>query len=249
MRAIRPLFTPLLLIALLLPGLATAQEPAGHATAVAGEVTVFDAAGTDIRTLQRGDAIYVGDTVATAADGRVRLAFTDGGSMTLRPGTRLLIESYQYNNEPETDNQATRLLRGGLRAVTGAIGEGRHESYTLETPVATMGIRGTDFLARFCQGDCVDLQQIGIDPPLDGLYTHTHIGTTLVGALLVPAGQSSFTDMTGLSQLLPLPPAILLQDPELEGGGVEQPDEVDQPDMETFDIPAQEHGTRYLDCR
>ena len=256
----------------LLPLTVAANEPAGHVTALAGEVTASADDGV-VRALQRGDAIHVGETVATGANSRARLTFTDGGSVTLRPASRLLVEAYHYSGDPESDTQATRLLRGGLRAVTGAIGEGRHESYTLETPLATMGIRGTDFRLRHCQGDCLDLQNIGVEPPLDGLYTQTLVGITQVGQLPVPAGQSSFTDMTGLSMLLPVPPPILQLDPGLgddafteseegEAGTIDPQPGAGDPEateteptadadaaLEEFDIPAQSHGPRYLDCR
>ena len=50
-----------------------------------------------------------------------------------------------------------RLLKGGFRAVSGLIGHTRREDYAVQTPVATIGIRGTDYEVRMCSGDCGDV--------------------------------------------------------------------------------------------
>src|SRR5262245_18006356 len=55
-----------------------------------------------------------------------------------------------------------RLLRGEFRTVTGLIGKGSGDAYSVVTPVATIGIRGTDYSAAYCEGDCGDTP--------DGLY-------------------------------------------------------------------------------
>ncbi|MDB5985474.1 MAG: hypothetical protein JWR16_527 [Nevskia sp.] len=55
------------------------------------------------------------------------------------------------------------LLKGGFRAVSGAIGKVKHEDYEVATPVATIGIRGTDYLAVLCDANCAH------DPIIDPL--------------------------------------------------------------------------------
>ena len=42
------------------------------------------------------------------------------------------------------------LLKGGFRTVSGLIGKINHEDYSVATPVATIGIRGTDYLTVLC---------------------------------------------------------------------------------------------------
>jgi hypothetical protein len=49
-----------------------------------------------------------------------------------------------------------RLLKGGFRAVSGLIGRVNHDDYEVATPVATIGIRGTDYIAVICEGTCVN---------------------------------------------------------------------------------------------
>lgn len=178
----------LFLAALLLAQAVTAAEPAaisaGDITLLTGRATAAGESG-EIRPLAKGDMVYAGEMINTGPNSYLNIKFTDGGRVLLRPNTRFQIEEYAYADavpgesesggsaaspnvdaEPE-GNALFRLLKGGFRAVTGMIGKKNRDNYNVRTPVATIGIRGTDFEARFCQGDCLD-----IDPaPRDGLYT------------------------------------------------------------------------------
>src|SRR5690606_19192386 len=114
----------------------------------------------------------------------------------------------------EEGNALFRLLKGGFRAVTGLIGKENRDNYRVRTPVATIGIRGTDFEARFCQGDCFD-----IDPmPRDGLYTGVFQGRINLanGAGSVDRDAGQFGFVPGLDQPpvgLKRRPKALSQDP------------------------------------
>jgi hypothetical protein len=52
------------------------------------------------------------------------------------------------------------LVKGGMRAVTGAIAQRRPEAYKVRTPVATLGVRGTEYYLRICEQDCADEQRL-----------------------------------------------------------------------------------------
>ena len=47
-----------------------------------------------------------------------------------------------------------RLLKGGFRAVSGLIGHVNRDEYRVSTPVATIGIRGTDYIVVLCDAAC-----------------------------------------------------------------------------------------------
>lgn len=53
-----------------------------------------------------------------------------------------------------------RLLKGGFRTVSGAIGKINRDDYRVSTPVATIGIRGTVYSGRLCQRNCDDREEI-----------------------------------------------------------------------------------------
>ncbi|MCJ7600666.1 MAG: FecR domain-containing protein [Desulfobulbaceae bacterium] len=196
------------------PGMARAEEPAGKVNAVAGQVTAAGADGA-IRTLAKDAPFFSGDIISTGPNSRVRLIFSDDGVIFLRPSTRFEIKSYRHSGDLEQDESKFSLLRGGFRSITGAIGHGNTKKYEVKTPVATIGIRGTDHEGRFCAGDCLDLTDIGVSPPADGLYTGTNTGETLVGGQKFKAGQYGFTSPAGQTLHLPEPPPILAKDPLL----------------------------------
>ncbi|MDP2226775.1 MAG: FecR family protein, partial [Moraxellaceae bacterium] len=133
-------------IAGLLSGHAVA-ETAGRVSYVTGDVT---ATGTDgsTRNLKRGDIISTGDKLRTNA-GRLQIRLTDGGFVSLQPGTIFGVDEYLYaNRKPEESSLFFSLLQGGMRTITGSIGKVNKQSYKVRTPVATIGIRGTGYRAR-----------------------------------------------------------------------------------------------------
>ena len=190
-------------------------DPAGQVASATGQVTAAGPDG-DIRELKPESPVFSGDIINTGPNSRVRIVFSDNSVIALRPSTRFVIENYQHTGDPQQDQSAFALVRGGFRAVTGAIGQSNHDNYKIETPTATIGIRGTDHQGRFCAGDCFDLADIGIAAPPDGLYTATSVGRTLVGNQEFGAGEYGFTDPSGLTVKLPEPPPILVADPNLQ---------------------------------
>ena len=138
-----------------LPVLAQTASTVANATSVEGTAFVTRADGRQT-ILARGSALGVGDALSTTRNSTVRLRFTDGGETALRPDSRITVQAYNYNREdPQADNLILGLLKGGLRALSGSIGKrGNLDAYKLNISTATIGIRGTDYTARLCDGDC-----------------------------------------------------------------------------------------------
>lgn len=121
-------------------------ETAGRVSFVSGDAAVTAKDGSQ-RALQRGDAINGGDRITTRA-GRVQIRFTDGGFVSLQPNTVFGVDEYLYaNRKPEETSLFFNLIQGGMRTITGAIGKVNKKSYAVRTPVATIGIRGTEYQA------------------------------------------------------------------------------------------------------
>lgn len=122
-------------------------EQAGRVNFVTGDVKATSTDGS-VRSLARGDVINSGDKISTGS-GRLQLRFTDGGFVSLQPNTVFGVDQYLYANKPpEETSLFFSLLQGGMRTITGAIGKVNKQSYKVRTPVATIGIRGTEYLAR-----------------------------------------------------------------------------------------------------
>lgn len=114
-----------------------------------GRVSVVDSDGRE-RPLVKGVEINQGDTIQTTEDGRAQLRFSDGGYISLQPNTQFRVDEYNYDGKTDGEEKGFfSLLKGGLRAITGAVGHVNKETYRVNTPVATIGIRGTEFLAQY----------------------------------------------------------------------------------------------------
>ncbi len=146
-------------------GNATAAARAGTVKHFIGNATAASPEG-EVRSLSRGSAIYSEEVLSTGPNSYLRVKYSDGAFMMLRPNTRFLIEKYVHTEKAEENRGFFSLLKGGLRTVSGLIGKLRKRNFRLTTPVATIGIRGTDFDTRVCAGDCLDVDP----PPADGLY-------------------------------------------------------------------------------
>lgn len=149
---------------------AIAQE-AGKATSVSGVVSVQHADGA-VGVLAKGTPVRAGDTLQSQQLSYARVLLNDGADLALRPGSTLKIEKFRYAEaQPQQDSLVLRLLKGGLRTVTGLVGKRRPDSFLMNTGVATIGVRGTDFVARVCDDACKRETEAGAAvrvPPVPG---------------------------------------------------------------------------------
>src|SRR3989338_8684390 len=144
-----------ILIALALLLVATAPQAAevvGKVGYMSGSLVAKRADGT-IKIMGAKADVLAGDVLGTAKDSYAQIQMNDGAKMTLRPNSNLKIVDYHFNKQdPQSDSAVFGLLKGGLRSVSGLVGKrGNPDAYKMQTKVATVGIRGTDFSARLCE--------------------------------------------------------------------------------------------------
>ncbi len=132
---------------------ALAQTAAvGSVTQLQGSVSATRAAGTV--TLQLNAPIYSDDLLETDANAKLLVQFTDGTKLTLGPSSEVLIDEFVFNPNGGANNAALRITAGAARLVAGAIERvGGTQAITVTTPVATIGIRGTDFFIEMEEAD------------------------------------------------------------------------------------------------
>lgn len=98
------------------------------------------------RALKRNSKIFSDDLLKTGVKGRLQVRFTDGSRLALKPNTEFKVAQYRFDEQTPEDSEAIyKLLKGGMRTISGKIGKVDREDYRLETVIATIGIRGTDF--------------------------------------------------------------------------------------------------------
>ncbi len=122
--------------------------PAARVESASGEVRVVSPDGA-ARAPKRGALVFTWETVVTGPDARAVLRFTDGGHFRLQPDTRLRIDNYRFSGRVDGEERSyISLIKGGLRAVSGAIGH-YGSNFRLITPAATIGVRGTEYAIRY----------------------------------------------------------------------------------------------------
>ncbi|MEH6447581.1 MAG: FecR family protein [Oleispira sp.] len=120
-----------------------AADIAGRIIMARGDVQAITNKGT-IRQLKRRDSIYSHEIIKTGIDSKVQIRFIDNALLALKAESELNIKAYVYSEVDDKDNQVLmELVAGGFRTLTGKIGKGNKEAYKVNTPVASIGIRGT----------------------------------------------------------------------------------------------------------
>lgn len=101
-----------------------------------------------LRELEKGAPVYVGDVIETANRSFAVVVFTDKSKVTLQPNSELDVEDFEAAVGEESI--ILELVKGGLRAITGQVGKRRPEKVSVRARTITVGIRGTTFAMRLC---------------------------------------------------------------------------------------------------
>lgn len=134
------------LIFIILP--AQADQLAGEVTAAMGEAQVVPSEG-DKREAVQGMQLHVGDTLQTGAGGHMHIRMVDDALVSLRPNSKLKITRYAYQpGDAATTQIRLDLLQGTVRSVTGKGGQLAKDRFRMNTPIAAIGVRGTDFITQ-----------------------------------------------------------------------------------------------------
>lgn len=195
------------LLFLLLASASALAAGAGVVTHLSGTLSVQRPDGS-VRILSQKSQVNPGDVLTTQRDSYAQINFTDGSAATMRPETTLKIEAYTFVQEkPQGDAMFMRLLKGGLRTVTGLIGKrGDQDAYKIGTSTATIGIRGSSGETVECvPGSCGKLQPGTYHTTFTGSYIMQNQG----GSQLIGEGQFGF------AQDPQRPPVLLPGDPGL----------------------------------
>lgn len=138
-----------LLITLLITlatSLSQAANSVGEVTLVIGEVNGTRADGTSL-PMKRGELVYAGDVLETADGGHVHVRFVDGALVSVRPASRLVVEQYEESAGSRVAIKF-KVEKGVVRSITGKWGQANPEKFRLNTPVAAIGVKGTDFVVK-----------------------------------------------------------------------------------------------------
>ena len=156
------------------------------------------------RLLTKGDAICVGDTIQSAKTASAQIMMVDHELIAVRPETRIRIDRYAFHRT-SNDHIMLSLFEGACRIVSGEIGKRVPQNDLVSTPLAIIGIRGTD-------------HEVAIVPPAAGIapagvYDKVNRGVTYIrtdkGSIDIHPNEVGFVaSQQGMPRLLVNMPAF-----------------------------------------
>jgi len=127
------------------------SSPIGKVVSATGSVTIEHAnavivqanlpAGGGVGQTKAGDPVYKGDVVQTGADGKIAVTFTDGTTFNLLSNARMVLNEFVYDPNGKSNSTLFSLTKGTFTFIAGKVA--KTGDMKIDTPVATMGIRGT----------------------------------------------------------------------------------------------------------
>ncbi len=124
---------------------------AGGVSALTGNALAIRETAQD--ELALNDPIFSDDILETGPTGKLRVTFADNTQLTLGPDSDVVIDEFVYAPDKKTGNAAIRIAAGTARILAGAIEDNSGQgAFQISTPIATIGIRGTDFFVEL-EGD------------------------------------------------------------------------------------------------
>src|SRR5665811_1079264 len=124
-------------------------KPIGKVLTVVGSVTIEHVNAVVVQAnatsqpepTKVGDAVFLGDVVQTGADGKISITFTDDTAFNLSSNARMVLDEFVYDPNGKSNATLFSLTKGTFTFVAGKVA--KTGDMKIDTPVATMGIRGT----------------------------------------------------------------------------------------------------------
>ena len=139
----------------------TVSVPAGTLTQVVGVATIVHADGSTTPAVP-GAPVLMGDIIETSATGAVNILFADNTTFAVSESARMSIDQFVYNAQTHSGHSFFSILQGVFVYISGLIGKNNPGTEQIETPVASLGIRGTEFIARYDPGTGIGEMDLGV---------------------------------------------------------------------------------------
>lgn len=95
-----------------------------------------------------GIKLHEGDTLTTGSDGTLGIILRDNSLLSLGPESHFVVKSFSFSPAQGKIGLLARISKGTMAYVSGLIGKISPQSVRFETPVASIGIRGTYFAVK-----------------------------------------------------------------------------------------------------
>lgn len=145
--------------------------------------------GNSQRPLEQGAPVYEGEKIVTESDSNVEIQFADDTILGQGENSATQLDEYVYTGDDGTLD--FQMIEGALRVVSGEIVKMNPDNFNLETPLATIGIRGTQVMIQIDQGREI----IGVDELGEG--HHVIVKSAYNEVIIDKAGMFSGVDFDG----------------------------------------------------
>ncbi|MDA1090850.1 MAG: FecR domain-containing protein, partial [Proteobacteria bacterium] len=120
----------------------TDGEPIGNVENMSGTVFAVRTDGTRVE-LKEGDPVYQGDIIESTPDGAVGILLADETTFSMGQSGRIVLDEMVYDPATQQGSVNLSAIQGVFTFVSGQVAKTDPDAMTLSTPVATIGIRGT----------------------------------------------------------------------------------------------------------
>jgi len=119
---------------------AYAAETIGAATGITNQVT--GRLGAASEQMRDGDPIFQNHMIATGKESQAQFEFSDRTNLAVSENSSIVIDRHVFDPDKGTGEIALNAVGGAFRFVTGLVPK---DNITINTPTATLGVRGTTF--------------------------------------------------------------------------------------------------------
>ena len=191
--------------------------PVGSVSLVIGRAFVeSDVKGRE--RLSTGAFVQEGDSIQTESNGHVHIRFRDNAVLSVRPSSELQIETYRFDEAyPENSTIKLNLIQGTARNVSGEGAKAARHRFRLNTPIAAIGVRGTDFVVSSTPSSLTALVNEGaiIVAPFSSQCTQNGMGPCAFNGVELDGGSFQILEFDS-SMSLPLLVPLLVRGQDAE---------------------------------
>ena len=191
-------------------------EIVGEVSLVLGRAYVVNFDQTRQR-VQIGTKIKSSDRIETDSNGHVHIRFLDEALVSVRPNSQFEIVRYDFNAaQPEQSTIKFNLVEGVTRSISGAGARSARERFRLNTPIAAIGVRGTDFVVRATSQTTRALVNEGtiVVAPYSDACSATAFGPCLSNAVALSESSLQEVELAGEGSVPRVVPASHEREPD-----------------------------------
>lgn len=191
--------------------------PVGEVSLVLGRAYLEPEKGRR-QLLVQGTPVHASDRIVTDSNGHVHIRFVDQALVSVRPDSRLEIVEYLFDPAtPELSSIKLNLQQGVTRSISGQGASSARDRFRLNTPIAAIGVRGTDFVVSATHDSVRALVNEGaiVMAPFSADCTVDSFGPCAFNAVELAGNSMQIVEMDGNAGMPQLLAGTLDREPDM----------------------------------